>query len=262
LFLLDGHRFPAEKTTSKRGDTLIGESKKDILREFFSIEGNHEIEKLYAFKNKYLQNPDWEVWSDLQVSDVVKINEMYIIEHGGDDFNKTREIGNDIINNIWERDWDFLDLKLASCAAGYADDFGATCLEIIDELEKYKDKKSYQGTKATTILNFLFRLMRENRTPNPDPELQIDHTTIRLWFIKHYNMLMEMPNDGIEEHKAAAMIRKGIVFDVDELAAEGFEILIKRNQPEIARLILKEVEKYGSFESLNAFGFVYDYLKR
>ncbi|MCL2753805.1 MAG: hypothetical protein FWE44_06630 [Defluviitaleaceae bacterium] len=54
-------------------------TKERFVNDFFSLKGNHELEKLHKLKDEYLQNPDLEIWSDPKVATALKILDTWVI---------------------------------------------------------------------------------------------------------------------------------------------------------------------------------------
>jgi len=118
-----------------------------ILSEFFKLKGNYQIEQIYAYKNKYIENPDLEVWSDTKVAATLKIADVWIIEAEENDSEKARAIANSVVEELRDISWDLDCIDLFSCVVDFADDYQSLFIKAVNALLDYREDKNNEDHK-------------------------------------------------------------------------------------------------------------------
>ena len=222
--------------------------KYQLLEEFFDIGGNHEPDKAKAVEVKlheYINNNG----DDPQISDALRILQMFEVERDYNDFEKSCQVTAPVLERLVNADkWDIYDITMFSKVVGYAETYEKACAlaeEALEKIEEYSSEKRYIDIKLTIHMHIMTRLLR---TKYFDLENIDASEKLKNLFSKHTNAALPMcKGRKLITHKAAIMIRKGMFYRDDNLINEGFKLLVDNGEIEVYKMLQHDARQYGCY---------------
>jgi len=239
----------------------------ELLDDVLNIKGNHEIEKIKALEERI------ELYRKAE-SDNERLNYIsFLLQSLSDEreFNRTParcQIQHFVFDRLTTvHSLDLMDVRLSARASldwGYTSAH-AWAMKLLKNLENFKEDKRYISIKGSIHTNAtlgLIRgksgpfLMKKDQEANPhlyDGMVMYPWEVLTAMFNIHYSTLMEICGDKggyYKVAKATVTVRKGILFDDDNLIEEGLSILREAGKHVIVEMLQKEVEDYKEVEDL------------
>ena len=261
--------------------------KHELLDEYFSISGNHEVEKLEAITIK-LHDFIEANGEDPQIRDVLLIIKMFESERKQNDFAVSSEIVQPIYDRLAECldydpekgyypeeiAWDFYDIRILAavviCGKNIKEvrRFAGIALECLDELHSHEER--YTMIKLAINLNLMSRYIRgryvdfwddNNNSPKDFlPNYSKDYfsenyifaTDLSGGFSNNYYAIMQTGGkNDFPLHKAIAKVRSGIFSQDEDSIKEGFAALERLGQQEGIRMLQEEAAEFDDNSGLD-----------
>jgi len=226
-------------------------SKQSLIDSFFALGGNLDERKILKLKKrmvKFLNSKG----QDEQLADFVRILDMYVEEMGT---NKS-ELSHHIMLPVLERlinacDWDFVDIRVAALAVGFArnykivDDFAQRALTA---LENYKSDELYARVKLSICYNTAGCLLRAKYYDLGHTTVSEEMDELTVLFEKYADMVMAQPDKPeFWMPKLTTPMRRAIFFrDNDAIDASLIE-LDKKGNAAACLAMATELNHYNAF---------------